>query len=110
MFYMKTVILRLTVIMKLTWNSPKYLTLQSEIIEITDSFATFRREATNPEVLRTFDSGRSPSLIVGCLEPATRLDKQGKRCTDGISDGVGCCIIQVCLQCGHITPQRLLHM
>ena len=53
-----------------------------------DSYATFWREATNPEVLRTFDSGRSPSLIVGHLEPAIRLDKRGKHCTDGIRDGL----------------------
>ena len=67
-----------------------YLTLQSEILEIT--FATFWREATNPKVLRTFDSGRSPSLIVGSLEPATRLDKRGERCTDGIRDVVALAI------------------
>ena len=75
MFYTKTVILRST---ELTWNSPNYLTLQSEIqlfLEITRFLATLWREATKPEVLRTFDSGRSPSLIVGCLEPATCLDK-----------------------------------
>ena len=73
--------------MKLTWNSPNYLTLQSEIqlfLEIARFLPTFWREATNP-VLRTFDSGRSPFLIV---DPATRLDKRGERCTDGIRDGV----------------------
>ena len=42
----------------------------------------------NPEVLRTFDGGRSPSLIAGHLEPATRLDKRGERYTEGIRDGV----------------------
>ena len=42
-------------------------------------------EATNPAVLRTFDSEGSPILIVGYLEPATRLDKQGDR---WIHDGV----------------------
>ena len=71
MFYMKTVIFRSTVTMKLTWNSPNYLTLQSEIqlfLEITRFLlCNFWREATNPEVLRTFDSGKSPSLIVGCF-------------------------------------------
>ena len=63
-----------------------YLTKWNPTIPwLPDSFATFWRDATNPEVLRTFDSGISPSLIV---EPATRLDKWGERCTDGIRDGV----------------------
>ena len=53
-----------------------------------DSFATFWREPTNPEVLGTFDGGRSLSLIAGRLEPATRLDKRGEHCTEGIRDGV----------------------
>ena len=46
-----------------------YLTKRNPTIPRSpDSFATFRKDATNPEVLRTFDSGISPSLIV---EPAT---------------------------------------
>ena len=76
-----------------------------------DFFETFRRETTNPKVLRTFDSRRSTSLIPGRLESATRLDKW---CDQTLHRRdlwwCVCCIIHLCLQCGHITPQCLLNM
>ena len=73
-FYTKTVILRSTVTMKLTWCSPSYLTLQSEIQLFLDRQIPSELSGEMMQILkflRTFDSGISPSLIV---EPATRLD------------------------------------
>ena len=74
-FYTKIVILRSTVMMKLTWSSPSYLTSQSEIQLFLDHQIPLQHTGEMPQILmflRTFDGGISPSLIV---EPATGLDK-----------------------------------
>ena len=60
-FYMKTVILRSTVTMKLTWNSPNYPILQTEIqlfLKIARFLCNFLEIATNPKV------GRSPKITL----------------------------------------------
>ena len=61
--------------------TPSNVGAQSEI-QLFSNLSGMRR------ILRSFDGERSPSLIAGHLEPATRLDKRGEGCTEEIRDGV----------------------
>ena len=51
-FYTKTVILRSTVTMKLTWSSPSYLTLQSEIQLFLDRQIPSQLSGEMPQTLK----------------------------------------------------------
>ena len=51
-FYTKTVILRSTVTMKLTWSSPSYLTSQSEIQLFLDRQIPSQHSGEMPQILK----------------------------------------------------------
>ena len=71
---------------------------------LPDSFTHFWTEATDPEILRTFYKGRLPSLIAG-NERYNLINEQTLHRIQMHPWWCGCCIIHLCLQCDHITPQ-----
>ena len=107
MFYTKTVILRST---ELTWNSPNYLTLQSEILEIATFLHKFLGRGHKSRSLKNLWQWKITFPNCRALRTSNTTWKTRQMLHRWDMWWRGCCIIHLCLQCGHITPQCLLHM
>ena len=71
--------------------APCNLGAQSEIqlfLKIIRFLRSFLQRGHKSQSFRTFHGIKSHSLIAGCLESATQLDKRGEGCAKGIFDGV----------------------